>query len=67
MNTPSALSYAQVQKQLRDLGIVLSRPAGRYRVNFFGGVGGTARYTMTLQEALHSGSTLAATRKGPAW
>jgi hypothetical protein len=61
------LSYKQVQQTLRGAGIVMSKPGGRYRVNFFGGLPTTDQFSMDLKGALEAGLKLASTRKGPAW
>jgi hypothetical protein len=63
----SMMSYGTVQQKLRAAGIVMSKPKGRYRINFFGGLPGTEQYTSDLKGALEAGLKLASTRKGPAW
>ena len=66
---PEALlmTYGVVQRRLREVGIVMSKPNGSYRINFFGGLPSTEQFTDQLKAALEAGLKLASTRKGPAW
>ena len=61
------LTYGTVQRKLREVGIVMSKPNGSYRINFFGGQPSTEQFTDKLEAALEAGLKLASTRKGPAW
>jgi hypothetical protein len=67
MPSESPLSYRAVQQTLREAGIVMSRPNGRYRINFFGGLRDTELFRTELAGALEAGLALASTRKGPPW
>lgn len=61
------VSYGAVQRKLREVGIVMSKPNGRYRINFFGGQPSTEQLIDELEAVLEAGLKLASTRKGPAW
>ncbi|WP_312796746.1 hypothetical protein [Tianweitania sp.] len=45
----------------------MSKPNGRYRINFFGGQPSTEQLIDELEAVLEAGLKLASTRKGPAW
>ena len=49
------MRYGAVQEQLREAGIVISKRGDTIRINFFGGLENTARYTESLEEALEIG------------
>ena len=55
-----APTYKIVQERLREAGIVISKKGNVYRINFFGGLPGTAYYTDSLDDALSSGLAMAA-------
>ena len=58
-------TYKQVQEELRDVGIVISKRGSTHRINFFGGLENTAYYTQELQDALSRGLAMAKpSRKG---
>ncbi|GHD07205.1 hypothetical protein GCM10016234_05390 [Tianweitania populi] len=61
------VTYGAVQRKLREVGIVMSKPNGRYRINFFGGQPSTEQLIDELEAVLEAGLKLASTRKGPAW
>jgi hypothetical protein len=53
---------------MRNMSLVMenmSKPNGRYRINFFGGLPATEKYTSDLKGALEAGLKLASTRNGP--
>ncbi len=49
------MKYGAVREQLREAGIVMSKRGDTIRINFFGGLENTARYTESLEEALKIG------------
>lgn len=53
------MTYKVVQETLRDVGIVMSKRGETHRINFFGGLEDTARYTNSLEEALNKGLDMA--------
>jgi hypothetical protein len=53
------LSYKQVQDQLRQEGIVMSKRGATLRINFFGGREDSARYVESLRDALETGLAMA--------
>jgi hypothetical protein len=54
--------YKSVQETLREAGIVISKRGDTHRINFFGGLEGTAYYTESLQDALEVGLNMAKNR-----
>jgi hypothetical protein len=52
-------TYKEVQEKLRDKGIVISKRGDTHRINYFGGLEDTARYTTSLQDALKQGFEMA--------
>jgi hypothetical protein len=58
------VTYKSVQEKLRDAGIVMSKRGDIHRINFFGGLEGTAYYTESLEEALERGLSMAKNRQG---
>ena len=59
----AAGTYKTVQEQLREVGIVISKRGEVLRINYFGGLEGTARYPRSLQEALETGFGMARRRR----
>jgi hypothetical protein len=54
------LTLAIVRKELRNVGVVISRTAyGEYRVNFRNGIEATAYYTDALDDARDTGHAMA--------
>lgn len=53
------MTYKSVQETLRAAGIVISKKGDVHRINFFGGLEDTARYTTNLMEALKQGLAMA--------
>lgn len=58
-----SLTQANVSTTLRNLGIVIRKRDGEYRVNFKGGSEATAYYTDDIQDALDTGKMMAQLRK----
>ncbi len=56
------MKYGAVREQLREAGIVISKRGDTLRINFFGGLEKTARYTESLEEALEIGLAMAGPR-----
>ena len=54
------MTYKAVQEKLRLIGIVISKRGETHRINFFGGLGETACYTDSLDDALLKGVAMAA-------
>jgi hypothetical protein len=57
--TPKKLTLAAVRMQLADLGLVIAKRDGEYRVNIHSGHEDTAHYTDDLQDALDTGRMIA--------
>jgi gentisate 1,2-dioxygenase len=57
-----ALTYKEVQQQLRRAGIVISKRGAVHRINVFDGLENTAFYTESLEEALETGLRMARPR-----
>jgi hypothetical protein len=53
------LTYRAVQERLRAAGVVMSKRGETIRINFFGGLEDTARYSNDLEEALANGLEMA--------
>ena len=53
------MTYKSVQETLRAAGIVMSKKGEVHRINYFGGLENTARYTPSLKEALEKGLAMA--------
>jgi hypothetical protein len=63
---PPALSrFELAARELRALGIVMTRLPGEYRVNYRTGTDATARTVETLDQALELGRTMAAEAPAP--
>src|SRR5947208_2959866 len=63
---PPALSrFELAARELRALGITLTRLPGEYRINFRTGTDATARMVETLDHALELGRTMAAEAPAP--
>lgn len=54
-----SVTYRQVQEQLREVGILMSKRGGTIRINYFAGLEVTAYYTDDLEKALVAGMTMA--------
>lgn len=48
-------AFAEAKKQLRELGISLTKKDAEYRVNFYGGTEATAYYTDDIDDAYYTG------------
>lgn len=56
------MKYRELQEYLRPLGIVMSKKGAKIRLNSFGGLENTARYSETLEGALSIGRDMAKSR-----
>ena len=60
------MTFKEAQKQMRIIGLVLSRTDyGEYRINFRGGTEATAHYDTDLQSVIDTGITMVARQRGP--
>lgn len=57
------MRFSEMRETLRGIGIVVSKRGETIRLNHFGGLEDTARYTSDLQEALTMGRDLAGPRR----
>jgi hypothetical protein len=62
---PPLSRFELAARELRALGIVMTRLPGEYRVNFRTGTDATARRIETLDQALELGHTMAAEAPAP--
>lgn len=57
------MRFSDVRETLRTMGVVMSKRGATIRLNHFGGLEDTARYTNDLQDALALGRELAQPRR----
>jgi|GEM_PF-2116381 hypothetical protein len=57
------MRFSEVRETLRTMGVVMSKRGETIRLNHFGGLEDTARYTNDLQDALALGRELAQPRR----
>lgn len=57
------MKYRELQEYLRPLGIVMSKKGQTIRLNNFGGLEDTARYSETLEDALSMGEAMSKPRR----
>lgn len=60
-----SITYRQVQEQLREVGVLMSKRGGRIRINHFAGIEETAHYTDSLEDALRTGLAMARPKQLP--
>ena len=57
------MRFSDVRETLRTIGVVVSKRGETIRLNHFGGLEDTAKYTTDLQDALALGRELAGPRR----
>lgn len=53
------MRFSELRETLRTMGVVVSKRGENIRLNHFGGLEGTAKYTTNLQDAIALGRELA--------
>ena len=53
------MRFSEVRETLRGMGVVVSKRGETIRLNYFGGLEDTARYTNNLEQALALGHEIA--------
>ncbi|PWK65841.1 hypothetical protein C8K44_11556 [Aminobacter sp. AP02] len=57
------MRFSDVRETLRSIGVVVSKRGETIRLNHFGGLEDTAKYTTDLQDALSLGRAMAGPRR----
>lgn len=57
------MRYRELQEQLRDIGIVISKKGDTLRINYFSGLENTAHYTTSFEDALEKAQKMANPRR----
>ncbi|GAA4112455.1 hypothetical protein ASC75_17340 [Aminobacter sp. DSM 101952] len=60
------MRFSDVRETLRSIGVVMSKRGETIRLNHFGGLEDTAKYTTDLQDALALGREIAGPRRAGA-
>lgn len=60
------MRFSDVRETLRSIGVVMSKRGETIRLNHFGGLEDTAKYTTDLQDALALGRQIAGPRRASA-